>query len=79
MLLHLVGWPGIDYKSVFESYISYIQTNFRSNDVIVVFDGYDTNSRIKSVERNRRYSKSADVQFTDDMMSDNFKRKISFK
>ena len=47
MLLHLVGWPGIDYKSVFESYISYIQTNFRSNDVIVVFDGYDTNSSIQ--------------------------------
>ncbi|MES9882393.1 MAG: hypothetical protein ABW185_16095, partial [Sedimenticola sp.] len=69
-LLHTVIWPPhATYKQVCNSYVSYIVDHFAGAEIVVVFDGYGSQTSTKSAEQRRRASKcvSGDILFNADM------------
>ena len=64
-LLHVVAWPDKGtYTDLCDDYITYVSNNFDEN-VMIIFDGYDSNSSTKVAEQERRAKKnvSPDILF----------------
>ena len=60
------------FNDIFNSYIAYIKKHFKSNNVIVVFDGYENNlDNINGVEQTRHANKNLcpDIIFDVEMCS----------
>ena len=57
-LLKRVLWPQHgSYSDIYSSYVSYIQKHYRTQSVVIVFDGYSDVPSTKSAEQNRRAMK----------------------